>query len=370
MTELVSQKILVPAPNGQKSKAKFYFLNEQNPPSTHYMAPLAMEFEITNRCFRHCSYCAYESGPTPKMSFRQELSTHEWLALLSELASQGLMALEFTGGDPFVREDALDIILHADRLKIPVHINSDLSVLSEEHIRKLSAMDHLIAIQTSLDGASEETCDLTRGKGGFRTLIKQMEQLKDSNLPFTVGVTVHKKNYQEIPAIAKLVSQYGVAGLYIGPMYAAGRGKNMEDLVLSPAEWDRAVHDYMSVLQNGVVAPTESVWHRLIENCAGRENPVRDQLYLTPRGNSALRIDPHGNAYVSAKLRTWRERFQTVGNVKQLPVSAIWKHSRLLKELRSYPVDAPVFDAIDFRKISAETNLTEPTNNDTLALGA
>jgi hypothetical protein len=55
-----------------------------------------------------------------------------------------------------------------------------------------------------------------------------------------------------------------------------------------------------------------------------------------------------------AKLRQWHPRFWTVGNLRQSSLAEIWKNSPLLEELRSYPLQYPVFDGIDIRSIRFE----------------
>ncbi len=97
------------APDESIAHARLYGAHSEEP-YHRLQSPLAVEIEITNKCFRHCSYCAYESGPTPKISRANELTTQQWIDVISDLEREGVMALEFTGGDPFVRDDALDLL--------------------------------------------------------------------------------------------------------------------------------------------------------------------------------------------------------------------------------------------------------------------
>ena len=153
------------------SSAQFYFLREDTSSKPHFYMPLAAEIEITNKCFRQCSYCAYESGPHPKIQPEHELTTQQCIQVIDEFAEEGLFALEFTGGDPFVRSDAFEIMQYASQKGISLLINSDLSILDEKHLEELANLKSLVAVQTSLDGATAESCDFTRGRGGFKTLV-------------------------------------------------------------------------------------------------------------------------------------------------------------------------------------------------------
>lgn len=350
----ISAGLIEAVDDERPSRAQIYFADRTREDTGYFRAPTAMEIELTNKCFRHCSYCAYESGPHPKISSTHELSTGEWLHIIDELADNGVLALEFTGGDPFVRDDALEIIKYADSRGFAILINSDLSILNENHLDALTQLRHLFAIQTSLDGASAESCDFTRGKGGFKTLKRQMAILRSVELPFSVGTVVHSKNFDEVGAIAQLVGEAGAAGYYIGPMYPAGRGAQLGDLVVTPDQWDVAVAQFMDAVRSGVVAPADRLWYRLVRESQDGQNPAKDQLYIVDRGDRFLRVDPLGNVYTMAKLRQWHPRFWSLGNLRELPLSAIWEHSRLLSELRSYPMTDNPFGGIDVRRLRAE----------------
>lgn len=335
----------------QISQAQIYFENANNFSDIYLYNPISVEIELTNKCFRKCTYCAYESGPNPKIKSDTELSTSQWLKIIDEMAACGVMSLEFTGGDPLTRSDAFELIQYADRQGIALVVNSDLSILKEEHLEKFSQLKHLRKVQTSLDGSTPESCDLTRGQGGFSTLMKQMELLAKANIPFTVGTVIHKRNYNEVSAIAELVASYGAKGFYIGPMYPAGRGVDLTDLIVSKNEWDVAVTQYMAAIKEGIIRPCDVLWYKLVEFLPG-ENPVRDQMFISPRGTRTLRIDPLGNFYVSAKLRQWHPRFWSLGNIQQFSLETVWNKSVLLNELRSYTIKPNPFDGIDVREIS------------------
>jgi MoaA/NifB/PqqE/SkfB family radical SAM enzyme len=341
------------APDESISRARLYGVRSEEP-YRYLQSPLAVEIEITNKCFRHCSYCAYESGPTPKITREHELTTEQWLDVISNLEREGVMALEFTGGDPFVRDDALDLLRHAADLGLAILINSDLSILNEQHLDGLRSLKSLVSIQTSLDGATPASCDLTRGRGGFKTLMRQLAVLNDAGLPVSVGSTIHRHNVAEVEAVAELVASKGVDRLYIGPMYPAGRATTLNDLVLSGEQWDLAVNQYINVVKAGIVAPVDRLWYELAEDYNPLRNPVHDQLYITSRATRSLRLDPLGNAYVTAKLRQWHPRFWTVGNVLQFEVGTVWRESKLLNELRSYAPQKNEFDGLGVRTIESE----------------
>ncbi len=267
------------------------------------------------------------------------------------------MALEFTGGDPFVRDDALDLLRHAADLGLVLLINSDLSILNRQHLEGLRSLKSLVSVQTSLDGATPASCDLTRGHGGFKTLMRQLAVLNDAGLPVSVGSTIHRHNATEVETIAELVASKGASRFYIGPMYPAGRATTLNDLVVSSEQWDLAVNQYVNVVKKGFIAPADRRWYELAAHYEPLHNPVHDQLYITGRATRSVRLDPHGNVYISAKLRQWHPRFWIVGNILQFDLGTVWRESRLLNELRSYGPQFNEFDGVDVRTVAREEHL-------------
>src|SRR6478735_2820847 len=71
-------------------------------------APLSALFELTGRCNLDCSHCYLDIAHPP-----EELSTAEAIAVVDQLADVGTMFLMLTGGELFLRPDALVIAAHA-----------------------------------------------------------------------------------------------------------------------------------------------------------------------------------------------------------------------------------------------------------------
>ena len=71
------------------------------------MFPFSCEWELTYRCNLDCLHC-YCKG-----MHREELNFKEICLYLDMLKSEGCIFLLFTGGDPFIRSDFLDIYNYA-----------------------------------------------------------------------------------------------------------------------------------------------------------------------------------------------------------------------------------------------------------------
>ncbi len=64
--------------------------------------PLWLHAELTYRCPLHCVYC---SNPVDYAAYGEELSTEDWLRVLSGGRNLGASQLGFSGGAPLMHGD-------------------------------------------------------------------------------------------------------------------------------------------------------------------------------------------------------------------------------------------------------------------------
>src|SRR5712691_2222633 len=75
--------------------------------------PLAVLAELTHRCPLQCPYC---SNPIDLERASHELTTEEWKGVMDQLASLGVLQFHFSGGEPTVRKDLVELVRHAASL--------------------------------------------------------------------------------------------------------------------------------------------------------------------------------------------------------------------------------------------------------------
>jgi radical SAM protein with 4Fe4S-binding SPASM domain len=80
--------------------------------------PLSMQWDLTWRCDHKCVHCYLTDR------HQDELSLTEGIQLLDQLAEAGTMMLLLSGGDLFLRRDALDLIKAARERAFDVKINT------------------------------------------------------------------------------------------------------------------------------------------------------------------------------------------------------------------------------------------------------
>jgi hypothetical protein len=75
-----------------------------------WTAPSRMDLALTYRCQNGCSFC-YCDGPRTT----QELETNQWKDIIANLWQIGVPHLLFTGGEPTLRTDLVELILEAEQ---------------------------------------------------------------------------------------------------------------------------------------------------------------------------------------------------------------------------------------------------------------
>ena len=73
--------------------------------------PFTLIAELTYRCPLRCPYC---SNPVDcgDDRYQQELTTEDWLRVIQEAQTLGVLQLGFSGGEPLLRDD-LEVLVEA-----------------------------------------------------------------------------------------------------------------------------------------------------------------------------------------------------------------------------------------------------------------
>ena len=98
--------------------------------------PLSIGIEPTARCNLRCTHC-YVPGPAAS-AVHGELDAAEWKEILDRAAELGTFYLLITGGEPFVRDDILEIYRHAKRLGMLVTLFTNGTLLEPGDLQFLN----------------------------------------------------------------------------------------------------------------------------------------------------------------------------------------------------------------------------------------
>lgn len=191
-------------------------------------------WEITNECNYGCKYCIFSSsGKVPE----GELNTSECLEVIDQLVDQGFKSIKFTGGEPFLREDILDILEYAKNLNCSIDISTNASKITSNIAARLKKLN-MDYIHVSLDGSNQIEHEIVRGKKSFLPTITGLKLLVEAGIYVRVGCVIHKENENSIEKIVQFLKDLGVQEVAFSMMSPVGRMKNKTNLLATKKHLD------------------------------------------------------------------------------------------------------------------------------------
>jgi len=149
--------------------------------------PFLVSWEITKRCNARCQYCNIWNNAS------EELDTKQALSIIEELSSLGTRMIQFTGGEPLLREDIGIILDYCHKKGILTSMNSNGFFVS----RRINEIATLYLLGISLDGP-EEIHDYIRGKGSYRGAIEAIAIARDKGIRVRLLVVLSQCNLNAI----------------------------------------------------------------------------------------------------------------------------------------------------------------------------
>jgi len=185
-------------------------------------------WNVTRRCNLHCMHC-YSSSRN--IEYSDELSTKEGYALIDDLAQFGAPVILFSGGEPLMRKDLLDLASYATKSGVRAVISTNGTLINRDVARDLKKVG-LSYVGVSLDGL-RPTNDKFRGvQGSFDKALEGIRNCQKEGIKVGLRFTINKHNVEDIPAIFKLLEQENIPRVCFYHLVYAGRGSALikEDL--------------------------------------------------------------------------------------------------------------------------------------------
>ncbi|MFA6593809.1 MAG: radical SAM protein [Candidatus Buchananbacteria bacterium] len=145
-------------------------------------------YEPTIKCNLRCKMCYQGENRNLR---QQELSTEQILEVFKKISGK-TKEIKLVGGEPFARQDILELIAFWDSLGKRVILQTNCTLINEDNIDRLAEYKHLTDILTSLDGP-KELHDAIRGvPGTFDRLERALGLLrvKMPQVPITIFATL------------------------------------------------------------------------------------------------------------------------------------------------------------------------------------
>ena len=297
------------------SKAPVYFIARQT--GALRPRPLNLTFSVTYRCNAKCRTCNVWKKRV------DDLTLDEYKAVFDDLGSS-LYWATFSGGEPFIRPDLIDIVVACyDRCRpgmITIPTNGLFGKRILEGVARLSrhARDSKIIINFSLDGIGSRHDELRGVPGNFVKLRDVYRQLKAAAHPnVTVGIhsVVSQFNVKDVPALRHYVREEFRPDSFITEVAEERLELDTIGLDITPAadDYAKVVEDLlmdMDTTPGRGVATLVQAFRRRYYQIAHRTLKEHRQVLPCYAGLASAQIAPNGDVW------TCCTRAESMGNLR------------------------------------------------------
>lgn len=167
-----------------------------------------MHMELTYRCNFKCVQC-YNTTHT---GAETEMTLKQWESCLQQLAGMGCYLLTFTGGEVFVRKDAVDILQLACDHGFSFRISTNGSLIDEKLMQRLLPMsDFLQGVDVSFYGADPQSHDtISCRHGAHEQTLRAVTLLAEANVGLLAKFITLRDNFEGIPEFERMMRRLGV----------------------------------------------------------------------------------------------------------------------------------------------------------------
>jgi radical SAM protein with 4Fe4S-binding SPASM domain len=234
-------------------------------------------------------------------------------------------SFNITGGEPFLRNDIIEILKEIRSRGFDIYILSNGILIDKERAKILSDLA-ISGVQVSIEGP-EEIHEKIRGKGSFSSALKGVRHLLDQGITVTLNITLSDINADYFMEMVELSSAIGVQRLGFSRLVPSGRGKSLLPNMLKKGRVKELYETIISLKING------------LEIVSG--DPVLSQLFSTDKkdhGSIATGGCAAGLSGVTilqdGTITPCRRLDIPIGNIRKDSLREVWATSDVLLKLR------------------------------------
>jgi len=311
---------------------------ESETAQTEMVALRNVFLHVTKACNLRCAYCYFSaSRPLPG-----EMTTEEFARLWPEMVALRPQKVVFTGGEPLLRPDILEL-LSGLRAADPEHhvlrcLNTNGHLVTPELARALVGLAD--EVRVSLDALPERN-DALRGKGNFDAAMRALEYYYAVGFEPKVLVTITSISLPDLEKLLCLLIEKKITRINLNSFRPIGRGAGHWEWTVKPEE---------------VRAAVRRAWERCYPNQSVPPDPPEPDACSNCGVGSFLNIMPTGDVYPCHVLT---DREFCCGNVREQSLLEICRRNGLLGQLQ----------ALDFRELARQDERVAPLTRPGTCMG-
>ncbi len=285
-------------------------------------------------CNLHCGHCwidpevdRLDNDPFAQRDRRDgELTPGEFFGILDDAKKLGLRHVKFTGGEPFLRRDTIDMIEGAAERKLGLTVETNGTLLDDDTISRLGKIGPS-QVAVSIDSADPAYHDRFRGaKGAHAKALGAARKLVAAGCRVQIIAAVTRDNVEACEEVLSLGRDLGAASVKLCPVQPVGRGADIRERggTLSAREFLDLYHQYANLTGPGMKVHVEvpAAFRPLGALGAMSLCRIKELLGLLPNGE----VSYCGIGMSHPEL--------VMGNVLQDDLESLWREHELLWRIR------------------------------------
>ena len=274
--------------------------------------PYFVAWDSTRRCNLRCTHCG---ASTEK--YGKELDTNEIKKVIDELSIVKNCTFGATGGEPFLREDLLEVMKFAKSKGMRTGIASNGMLIDHNKALEIKRAD-VNYIQISIDGPEEIHNNIRKNNESFSKAIGAIKELIAVGIPeVRVATTVTKENIKHLYSIKKILIDLNVETWRLVTIMPIGRADNPKNFLLSGNEMRKV---FKIVSKNR--SPLNIYIGESLPYLGDYEEKIRHTPLKCPVGIFAFCIGVNGNVRGCPEQPDTSEFIE--GNIRESSVIDIW----------------------------------------------
>lgn len=302
-------------------------------------APVHANLEITKRCNHLCGHCynGLRKEPIQEPYYPAE----HFQGLAKKLCEWGIFSFAISGGEPFLRSDAIAEILKVSyEHNIEVGINSNLSIMPSQAILQDNPNISILTSVYSYDNKKHDA--MTKREGSLNRTLTNIEKIvKEYPVSVNVNCVVTTENMGDLYETGKLARDIGAAcfsATVMVPAHPELNNKrmnpgNIREMLFCLNEIQRDFGIFTDTLQP-------------IVPCIYWDAPELRQYFSRQcsAGKGSINVSPNGD------ISTCFYFMQPKGNVMTSDLNAVWS------DIAGIPNPIPLFKDCNKCVLSEECN--------------
>ena len=300
-------------------------------------APMLVYWEMTNACGLACRHCRASAMPERSPL---ELSLEEGRRLLDDITGFGrpYPHVVFTGGDPLLRADLVELVEAATERGIGASLApAATGLLTREALDRLKAAG-IQNISLSIDGSTAKIHDgFRRVEGTFHRTLESARFAREAGLPIQVNTLITDETLPDLPRIYELLTTLDIMRWSLFYLISVGRGSDLREV--SAVESER-LNRWLYELSRSApfqIKTTEAMhYRRLVIRAMQAEGRTREEIAATSVGRGFGIRDGNGIMFVNHDGAVYPSGFLPLaaGNVRTTSIVELYRSSAVFTSLR------------------------------------